>query len=59
MNYYQKNKDKVLKEAYEKYHNDGDNEKAKKYYKENKEQTKKRERERYKNLDKFEKKKIR
>ena len=41
MNYYQKNKDKILKKAYEKYHNGGGKEKAKEYYKENKEQIKK------------------
>ena len=50
MNYSQKNKGKILKKAYEKYHNGGGKEKAKKYYKE---QIKKIERERYRNMDKF------
>ena len=58
MDYYQKNKDKILKKAYEKYHNDGGKKKLKEYYKENKEKIKKRERERYRNMDKFEKDKI-
>ena len=58
MDYYQKNKDKILKKGYEKYHNGGGKEKSKEYYKENKEKNKKRERERYRNMDKFEKKKI-
>ena len=56
MNYYQKNKDEILKAAYEKYFNGGGKEKAKKYYRENNEEIKKRERKRYRNLDKFEKK---
>ena len=56
MNYYQKNKDKSLKRAHEKYHNGGGKEKARKSYIENKEQIKKRERKRYKEMDKFEKK---
>ena len=54
MNYYQKNKDKILKKAYEKDHNGGGKEKGKKYYKENKEEIKKRERERYRKMDKSE-----
>ena len=37
MNYYQKNKDKILKKAYKKYHIGGGKEKTKKYYRENKE----------------------
>ena len=56
MNYYQKNREKILKKAHEKYHNGGGKEKAKKYYRENKEEIKKRERERYRKLDRFEKK---
>ena len=56
MNYYKKNKDKILKKAYEKYHNGGGKEKAKKYYRKNKEEIRKRERERYRKLDKLEKK---
>ena len=56
MNYYQKNREKFLKKAHEKYHNDGGKEKATKYYGENKEEIKKRERERYRKLDRFEKK---
>ena len=55
MDYHQKNKDKLLKKVYEKYHNSGGKEKAIEYYKENKEKIKKRERERYRNMDKFEK----
>ena len=56
MNYYKKNREKILKKAHEKYHNGGGKEKAKKYYRENKEEIKKRERERYRKLDRFEKK---
>ena len=56
MNYYQTNKDKILKKAYEKYHNGGGKEKARKYYRENKEEIKKKEREKYRKSDKFEKK---
>ena len=44
MNYYQKNKDKILKKAYKKYHNGGGKVKARKYYWENKEVIKKKER---------------
>ena len=56
VNYHQKNKDKILKKAHEKYHNVGGKEKAKKYYRENEEEIKKRERESFKKLDRFEKK---
>ena len=56
MSYYQKNKDNILKNVYEKYHNGGGKEKAKKYYRENKEEIKKRERERYRKIDRFVKK---
>ena len=56
MSYYQKNKDNILKNVYEKYHNGGGKEKAKKYYRENKEEIKQRERERYRKLDRFVKK---
>ena len=56
MNYYSRNKDKILKKADEKYHSGGGKEKAKKYYRENKEEIKKTERGRYRKLDKFEKK---
>ena len=55
MDYHQKNKDKFLKKAYEKYYSSGGKEKTIEYYKENKEKIKKRERERYRNMDKFEK----
>ena len=55
MNYYQKNRDKILKKAHEKYHSSG-GKKANKYYRENKEEMKKREKERYRKLDRFEKK---
>ena len=41
MNYYQKNRDKILKKAHEKYHNGGGKEKTR-YYRENKEEIKKR-----------------
>ena len=41
MNYYRRNKDKILKKAHEKYHNGGGKEKTKKYYRENKEKIKK------------------
>ena len=54
MNHYQRNKDKILKKAYEKYHNGGGKEKTKKYYRENKEEIKKRERDKIKkSLDRF------
>ena len=56
MNYYQRNKDKVLKKAHEKYHNGGGKEKSRKYYIEDKEEIKKKEREKYGKLDRFEKK---
>ena len=56
MDYYQKNRDKILKKTHEKYHNGGGKEKAKKYYRGNKEEIEKRERERYRKLDRFEKK---
>ena len=56
MDYYQNNKDKILRKAYEIYGNGGGKEKTKEYHKENKEKIKKRERERYRNMDKFEKK---
>ena len=56
MDYYQKNKDKILKKTYKKYHNGGGKEKAKEYYKKNKEEIKKREMEKYRNMEKFEKK---
>ena len=45
MNYYRRNKDKILKKAHEKYHNGGGKEKTKKYYRENKEKIKKKEKE--------------
>ena len=41
MSYYDKNKKKLLKKAYEKYHNKGGKEKAPLYYQKNKERTKK------------------
>ena len=56
MNYYQRNKDKVLKKAHEKYHNGGGKEKSRKYYIEDKEEIKKKEREKHGKLDRFEKK---
>ena len=56
MNFYQKNREKILKKAHEKYHNGGGKEKENKYYRENKEEIKKIERGRYRKLDKFEKK---
>ena len=47
MNYYKRNRDKILKEARDQYHNGGGKEKARTYYKEKKENVNKRERERY------------
>ena len=44
MSYYKKNKDVLLEKAYDKYHNKGGKERAKKYYQENKEEIKKKER---------------
>ena len=56
MDYYKRNKEAILKKAYDKYHDGGGKEKAKKYYTENKEVIKKRERIRYRKMDKFERK---
>ena len=56
MNYYQRNRTKLLQKAHGKYHNGGGKEKARKYYIENKKEIKKRERKRYNEMDKFEKK---
>ena len=53
MNYYQKNRNEILKKAHEKYHNGGRKEKARKYYRENKKEIKKKEREKYRKLDRF------
>ena len=36
MSYYRKNRETLLKKAYNKYHNEGSKEKAVKYYQENK-----------------------
>ena len=41
MSYYKKNKEVLLEKAYDKYHNKGRKERAKKYYQENKEEIKK------------------
>ena len=50
MNYYRKNREALLKRAYDKYHNKGGKEKAIKYYRENKEEIKKKEKNKYKNM---------
>ena len=50
MNYYRKNRQALLKNAYNKYHNKGGKEKVAKYYQENKEEIKKRERNKHKNV---------
>ena len=47
MSYYRKNKEVLLEKAYDKYHNKGGKEGAKKYYQENKEEIKKKERLKY------------
>ena len=57
--YYQKNKEKLLEKAYDKYHNKGGNERAKKYYQENKEEIKKKERLKYWFMHESDKVKIR
>ena len=41
MSYYNKNKEVLLEKAYDKYHNGGGKERAKKYNQENKEEIKK------------------
>ena len=41
--YYDKNKEKLLRKAYDKYHNGGSKEKASFYYQKNKEKIKKKE----------------
>ena len=40
MSYYKKNREMLLKKTYNKYHNLGGKEKARKYYQENKEEIK-------------------
>ena len=47
MSYFKKNKEVLLEKAYDKYHNRGGKERAKKYYEENKEEIKKKERLKY------------
>ena len=44
MSYYKKNKEVLLEKTYDKYHNKGGKERAKKYYQANKEEIKKKER---------------
>ena len=56
MNYYRKNRDKILKKADGKYHSGGGKEKPKKYYGENKEEIKKKRNRKVQKMDKFEKK---
>ena len=56
MSYYEKNKKKLLEKAYDKYHNKGGKERAKKYYQENKEEIKKKEREKYRFMHEADKK---
>ena len=59
MNYYRKNREILLKKAYDKYHKKGGKQKAAKYYQENKEEVKKKERNKYKNMSEDEKNIIR
>ena len=59
MSYYKKNREALLKKAYNKCHNGGGKEKAAKYYQENKEEIKKKERNKYKNMSEDEKNVIR
>ena len=59
MNYYRKNREVLLKKAYNKNHNKGGKEIARKYYRENKEQIKKKEINKYKNMSEDEKNLIR
>ena len=47
MSYYKKNKEVLLEKAYDKYHNKGGKERAKRYYQENKEEIKKKGRLKY------------
>ena len=47
MSYFKKYKEVLLEKAYDKYHNRGGKERAKKYYEENKEEIKKKERLKY------------
>ena len=55
MSYYKKNREVLLKKAYNKYHNEGGKEKAAKYYQKDKEEIKKKERNKYKNMSEDEK----
>ena len=57
MSYYDKNKEKLLKKAHDKYHNGGGKERAAKYYQKNKEKIKERERDRYNSLTDMERRK--
>ena len=55
MSYYWFNKQKILKNAWDKYHNKGDKEKAAKYYGTNKEILREDARNKYRNFSKKEK----
>ena len=60
ISFYKKNREVLLKKAYNKYHNKGGKEKPAKYYQENKkEEIKKKERNKYKNMSEDEKNVIR
>ena len=56
MSYYNRNREELLKKAYNKYHNEGGKEKAAKYYQKNIEEIKSKERNKYKNMSEDEKK---
>ena len=56
MSYYKKNREVLLKKAYNKYHNEVGKEKAAKHYQKNKEEIKKKERNKYKNIPEDQKK---
>ena len=59
MSYYVDNKDKILKKAYDRYHNRGGKEKAAKYYRKNADFLKYEASMKYKNMSKKEKDKKR
>ena len=57
--YYWQNREELLKNAHDKYHNKGGKERAKKYYQENQEAIKKKERQKYRFIPEDEKNVIR
>ena len=57
--YYWQNREELLKNAHDKYHNKGGKERAKKYYQENQEAIKKKERQKYRFMPEDEKNVIR